>query len=263
MTTAAAFCPTWPGQFMSQWIGSTDDRMNYESQLASCDSAKQRDGSWNCRACIDLLDNGKKFCAFDTTTMTCVPRPSKMTDDYVGDGNPERCATLQQISNLKPKKDDITAARTEWDKIKTHVLEGETSDKTSGRHLFTTWQAVHKGEKGICDTKTNLCSFMRETKVHKTVWDDRSTTKGGYSRLQVKDICIAAIILHKSFTDNPLSVSIQTSQTDTGAGKSICVTHRTSASCFPDGIKFTPIVPGKTCTGTGDAEDANTVPVTL
>ncbi|KAK7692074.1 hypothetical protein QCA50_005480 [Cerrena zonata] len=199
--------------------------------------------------------------------MQCVDRPSTITTDIVTSNNAERCPTLQQISNLKPTQVEINTARTEWGQIKGHVLNGETGDPTSGRHLFSSWQAAHRGEQGICQRKTNLCSFLRTTKVHKTVWGDRARSvdfPGRYSTDQVADICIGAIILHgRNKGSNPFSVSMQTASNGPTNGKPICITHRTGASCFPDGIHPTLNQLGTPCASTGDAVTTDIYNVTL
>lgn len=115
--------------------------------------------------------------------MQCVDRldQPEMTPDIVTSNGNDRCPTLQQISGVRvvflslngcvthclyhtpqllPTRTEINNARTEWGRTEEHVLDGEVGDNSSGTHLFQTWQTVHKGEPGICQTKTNLCSFQ-------------------------------------------------------------------------------------------------------
>lgn len=105
------------------------------------------------------------------------------------------------------------------------------------------------------------------SKVHKTVWDDRArdaNIPGRYTREQVGDICIGAIILHsRNGGVNPFSVSMQTASNSPTNGASICITHRIGASCFHDGIHYTKAVLSTLCVSTGDAENDSTYAVTL
>ncbi|KAK7692081.1 hypothetical protein QCA50_005487 [Cerrena zonata] len=267
--TAVALCPSswWPGRFVDQAIGygianeGVQDIAKASNNLANCDLSP---GTIRpCGECVKLTNPQGKECVFDAINLKCVDWPTKITNDFITKKNTDRCPTLEQIIDMKPSQVDLDAAHKEWDNIKKHVLDGDATDNTTGRHLFTTWQTVHKGESGICRTRTNLCSFMRDKPVHKNLWDDRprdEKAQNRYTKEHVADICIGAILLHrKTPGTNPLSVSIQT-----GANGPICVSHRTGGSCYPNGIHGSHADLGTECKeGTGDGEMDDTVKETL
>ncbi|CAL1714809.1 unnamed protein product [Somion occarium] len=216
-----------------------------------CNGAKDPNGNGNCQA----FAIPKNACAFDRTTLKCVPRPGTLTSTLVT--VPAQCATIQQTSRLTPNANVQQQAAAEFARMQNHIFNGET-DPTSGRHTFNAWRKANS-DPGRCDNETHLCAFRLNNKTPKTVWDDRA---GLYTQQDIKDMCMAAITLNiqENQMKSSLSFSVQTK-----FGKSICVEHLVTKdntpSCFPVGIHRSTPPLGSRCTDTGSGKTATTVEI--
>ncbi|CAL1714830.1 unnamed protein product [Somion occarium] len=238
--SSAALMPDWLDQFfMSLAPAAKDDR---------CSSQKNPNGTGKCSPCVALQDKGKYICAFDRNTLDCVSRPSgKLPDNLVGNENAAQCTTLQQISMETPRftSTELQRARTGWNRMETHVLDGEPNDPKAGRHLFTSWR-LKNNDQGNCDDDTNLCAFNGGLK---TVWNDCQAAR--YTRKDVQDICTGSILFN--IRHNRMASS-RNSVIKSKSGKSLCIEHLVTASntpsCFPIGFHYTtaPVDSSRACT---------------